>query len=74
MFHSPGLQHDPWWSLCGRMIPRAIQAVASAIVRASHARLVKDIDADKRGYSGPPGWYLGVTLTTPPHKKVLLQI
>jgi hypothetical protein len=49
------------------MIPRAMLAVAYA--RASHARQVKSDDPDKKGYAGPPGWGLGVRLTTPPHKK-----
>jgi len=40
--------------------------------RASHARRVKGDDPDKKGYPGPPGWGLGMRLTTPPHKKILL--
>ena len=48
------------------MIPRSILAVAYATVRASHARQVKDDDPDKKGYSGPLGWGLGVKLTTLP--------
>jgi hypothetical protein len=51
------------------MIPRAMLAVAYATGRASHARQVKRDDPDKKGYPGPPGWGLGVRLTTPPHKK-----
>jgi len=54
------------------MIPRAVLAVAYATGRASHARQVKADDPDKKGYPGPPGWGLGVRLTTPPHKKILL--
>jgi hypothetical protein len=54
------------------MIPRAMLAVAYATGRASHARQVKGDDPDKKGYAGPPGWGLGVRLTTPPRKKVLL--
>jgi hypothetical protein len=34
----------------------------------SHARQVKGDDPDKKGQRGPPGWGLGVRLTTPPHK------
>jgi hypothetical protein len=41
--------------------------------RASHARLVKGEDPDKKGYPGPPGWGLGVGLTTPPHKKCFVE-
>jgi hypothetical protein len=51
------------------MIPRAMLAVAYVTDRASYARQVKGDDPDKKGYPGPPGWGLGVRLTTPPHKK-----
>jgi hypothetical protein len=51
------------------MILRAMLAVAYATGRVSHARQVKGDDPDKKGYPGPPGWGLGVRLTTPPHKK-----
>jgi hypothetical protein len=44
-------------------------AVAYATGRASHARQVKGDDPDKKGYPGPPGWVLGVRLTTPSRKK-----
>jgi len=40
--------------------------------RASHARQVKGDDPDKKGYPDPPGWDLGLGLTTPPHKKYVL--
>jgi hypothetical protein len=45
--------------------------VAYATGRASHARQVKgdDPDPDKKGYPGPPGWGLGVGLTTAHSKK-----
>jgi hypothetical protein len=39
--------------------------VAYATGGASHARQVKGDDPEKRGYSGPLGWGLGVRLTTP---------
>jgi hypothetical protein len=48
-------------------------AVAYATARASHARQVKGDDPDKKGYPGPQGWGLGVRLTTPPVKKILLR-
>jgi len=43
--------------------------VAYANGKTSHAREVKDDNPDKKGYPGPPGWELGVRLTTPPSKK-----
>jgi hypothetical protein len=55
------------------MIPRAMLAVACATDRASHARQVKGDDPDKKGNPGPPGWELGMRLTTPPLKKILLR-
>jgi hypothetical protein len=55
------------------MILRAMLAVAYATGRASHARQVKGDDPDKKGYPGPPGWGLGLRLTTPPHKNILLR-
>jgi hypothetical protein len=55
------------------MIPRAMLAVAYATGRASHARQVKGDDPDKKGYPGHPGWGLGVRLTTPPIKKIVLR-
>jgi len=54
------------------MILRAVLAVAYATGRASHARQVKGDDPDKKGYPGPPGWGLGMRLTTSPRKKILL--
>jgi hypothetical protein len=53
--------------------PESYLAVAYATVRASHARQVKGDDPDKKGYTGPPGWVLGMRLTTPPRKKILLR-
>jgi hypothetical protein len=58
-----------WRSGGAFVVPRAMLAVACATGRASHARQVKGDDADKKGYPGPPGWGLGVRLTTPRRKK-----
>jgi hypothetical protein len=50
----------------GRILyARAVLVVAYATGRASHARQVKGDDPDERGYPGPPGWGLGMGLTTP---------
>ena len=43
--------------------------VAYATGRASQVRQVKGDDPDEKGYSGPPGWGLGMRLTTSPCKK-----
>jgi U3 small nucleolar RNA-associated protein 14 len=58
-----------WWGLCGHIIPRVLLTVAYATDRASHAREVKGDDPDKKGYPGPPGWGVGVGLTTQHSKK-----
>ena len=51
------------------MIPRAMLVVAYATGRASRARQVKGDDPDEKGYTGPPGWGLGMRLTISPCKK-----
>jgi len=33
---------------------------------------VKGDDRDKKGYPGRPGWRLGVRLTTPPRKTIIV--
>jgi hypothetical protein len=54
------------------MITRAMPAVAYATGRASHARQVKGDDPDKKGNPGPPGWGVGLGLTTPYSKKLIV--
>jgi hypothetical protein len=54
------------------MIPRTMLAVAYATGRASHARQGKGEDPDKKGYPGPPGWWIVVGLTTPHSKKLIV--
>ena len=41
---------------------------------ASHAGQVKGDDPDKKGYPGPPGWELGVRMTTLPHKNIVEKL
>jgi hypothetical protein len=48
-------------------------AVAYSTGRASHARHVKGDDPDKKGNTGPSGWGLGVGLTTPHNKKLIVM-
>jgi len=62
-----------WRGLHGHMNLRAMLVVAYATGRASHARQVKGDDPDKKGYPGPPGWGLGVRLTTPQCKNNLFR-
>ena len=47
-------------------------AVASATGRATLAGQVEADGPDERGYPGPPGWGLGVRLTTSPCKKIIV--
>jgi len=51
------------------MILRAMPAVALATGRATLAGQVEGDGPDERGYPGPPGWGLGVRLTTSRRKK-----
>jgi hypothetical protein len=54
------------------MILRAMPVVALVTGRAAHAGQVEGDGPNKRGYPGPPGWGLGVRLTTSPCKKLIV--
>jgi hypothetical protein len=54
------------------MILRVMPAVALATGRVTIAGQVEGDVPDERGYPGPPGWGLGVRLTTSPRKKTSL--
>jgi len=54
------------------MILRAMPAVALTTGRATLAGQVGD-GPDERGYPGPPGWGLGMRLTTHPVKKLIVM-
>jgi hypothetical protein len=47
-------------------------AVVYATGRVPHARQVKGVDTDKKGYPGPPGWGFCVGLTTTNSKKLIV--
>jgi hypothetical protein len=64
---SPG-----WEGLRGQMILRATPAEALATDRVTLAGQVEGDGPDERGYPGPPGWGLGVRLTTSPRTKTYL--
>ena len=49
--------------------PESYTGGTVATGRDSHAGQVKGDDPDKNRYPGPPGWVLGVRLTTPLCKK-----
>ena len=62
-----------WEGLRGQMILRAMPAVALATGRVTLAGQVEGDGPDERGYPGPPGWGLGVRLTTSPRKKSIVM-
>jgi len=49
-------------------------AVALATGKATLAGQVEGDGPDERGYPGPPGWELGVRLTTSHRKKLLRNL
>jgi hypothetical protein len=44
--------------------PESYAGGSVATGRATHAEQVKGYEPDEEGYPGPPGWGLGVRLTT----------
>jgi len=50
--------------------PESYAGGGMATVRASHSGRIKGDYPDEKGYPGPPGWGLGIRLTTSPHKRV----
>jgi len=54
------------------MIPRAMVVVVYATGRPPHARQVKGDDPDKKGYTGAPGWGLGMGRTNPHNKELIV--
>jgi len=59
--------------LHGQMILRVLPVIALATGRATLAGQVEGECPDERGYPGPPGWELGVRLTTSPCKKLIVM-
>jgi len=45
--------------------PESYAGGSMATGRASHCRQVTGDDPEKKGYPGPPGWGMGMGLTTP---------
>ena len=52
--------------------PKSYASGTLATGRATLAGQIEGDDPDERGYPGPPGWGLGVRLTTSPCKKLIV--
>ncbi len=54
--------------------PESCAGGRDATGMASHARQVKGDDPYKKGYPSPPGWGLGLRMTTLPHKNIVEKL
>jgi hypothetical protein len=65
---NPHRRYDVVAGLAWSKDPESYASSSTATGWGSHARQAKGDYPDKKRYPGPPGWGLGVGLTTPPCK------